>query len=176
MSDNKRTKRRRAVTAEVAHSCLGRTRLVLRDKKGDRAFFEQFCDDVLELQGVVEVEGRTLTGSLIIRHPGVQVDDLIAAAKTAGVLQIRPEAPPPDLSDEFEGWKSWLEEIVGEGSGRALSLNKIAAIGFLIVALIQIQRGQPLPAAATALWYAISLLGKDAPAADPGGPGEANGV
>ena len=163
MSDRKRARRRKpVVVAELAHTCPGRKRLVVRERKGERAFFEELCDDVLALEGITEVEGRTLTGSLIITHPDIQEADVIAAIESAGVLEVLPETPPRDPADEFGEWKNWLEEIVGEGSGRALSLNTITAIGFLLIALIQIQRGQQMPPAATALWYAISLLRKDA--------------
>ncbi len=163
MSDRKRARRRKPdVVAELAHMCSGRTRLVVRERKGERAFFEQLCDAVLALEGITEVEGRTLTGSLIITHPDIEGVDVITAVEAAGLLEVLPETPPRDPADEFGAWKNWLEEIVGQGSGRALSLNTITAIGFLLIALIQIQRGQQMPPAATALWYAISLLRNDA--------------
>ena len=82
VSDRKRARRQKpSEAAELAHKCVGRTRLVLRDRKGERAFFEQLCDDVLALPGVTEVEGRTLTGSLIITHPDMGGADVIAAAR-----------------------------------------------------------------------------------------------
>ena len=134
MSDRKRARRRKPdVVAELAHMCSGRTRLVVRERKGERAFFEQLCDDVLALEGITEVEGRTLTGSLIITHPEIEGVDVITAVEAAGLLEVLPVTPPRDPADEFGAWKNWLEEIVGQGSGRALSLNAITAIGLSLI-------------------------------------------
>ena len=163
-------KRRAGIAAavELAHACHGRTRLVLRDRKGDRAFFESFCDDILALDGITEVEGRPLTGSLIITHPETASADIVEAGHRAGLIAIRAAPPPPDPASEFAIWKYRLDEALGRSTGQALSLDTAAALAFFAIAMTQIQRGQFFPPAFTALWYALSLLRNGMP---PGGPG-----
>ena len=43
--------------AIIMHACRGRTRLRFPDRKGQNAFFEVLCDEVLKIPGIIQVEG-----------------------------------------------------------------------------------------------------------------------
>jgi hypothetical protein len=159
----------------MAHNCASRVRLSFSGKKGDKPFFEALCDEVVKLPGVIEAEGRVLTGSLVIKHEG-SCEELLHAARFAGVFDVHEEPPAPEPGAEFEAWRQILDGAVKQVGGKGASIGTMAAIAFFSMALAQAARGQMMPPAATALWYAISLLmaskSGDGPGAKPADGGE----
>ena len=160
--------------ALIAHACAGRLRLSFPDRKEQRPFFEGICDAVLRLPGVTKVEGRPATGSLIITHEGSHAQ-LVEAARESGVLSaqgVEPSAPRKETSD----WQSLVEPLLKDlstpsGAGRAAAI--VALLG---MALLQASRGQIMPPATTALWYALSLLlGSGVPSGEGGEDGAGGG-
>lgn len=144
-------------TGILAHSCASRMRLSFPDKKGDRKFFEALCDQVVQLPGVKEAEGRVLTGSLIVSHDDSS-EALVNAARYAGIFDTHEEPPAPAPGGEFEAWKKWADEALKYLGGPGASVSSMASLAFFLMAVTQLARGQTMPPAATALWYAISLL------------------
>lgn len=160
--------------ALIAHVCAGRLRLSFPDRKEQRPFFEGICDAALRLPGVTKVEGRPATASLIITHEGSHVQ-LVEAARESGVFSaqdVEAAAPGNQTSD----WQSLVEPLLKDlstpsGAGRAAAI--VALLG---MALLQASRGQIMPPATTALWYALSLLlVSDAPSGEGGGDGAGGG-
>jgi hypothetical protein len=157
--------------ALVAHACTGRTRLSFPDRKEQRSFFEQICDATLRLPGVRQVEGRPATGSLIVAHDGT-TEALLEAAHESGVFIV--PAPPsgPGPASETPEWQSLLGMLFKDASSPTGAARAASIVALLGMALVQASRGQIMPPATTALWYAMSLLlGSGAPSGAGGGEG-----
>ncbi|MDX2156047.1 MAG: hypothetical protein SFW09_05995 [Hyphomicrobiaceae bacterium] len=157
----------------IAHTCPGRTRLSFVAHKGDTATLTALCDAVLGLPGVHRVEGRPTTGSLIVSHEGPAAR-LVEAAIAARVFRT----PEPPAADETgagvseDDWQATVSAALRELSGPVGVARGGAALAFVAMALVQASRGNILPPAATALWYAASLLlGREAPDAGGGDAG-----
>jgi hypothetical protein len=158
--------------ARVAHACTGRTRLSFPDRKEQRAFFEQICDGTLHLPGVRQVEGRPATGSLIVTHDGT-ADALLEAARARGLFIVREPASGPAPASETPEWQSVLGMLFKDAANPAGAARMAAIVGLLGMTLVQASRGQIMPPATTALWYALSLLLGSGPSP---GEGSADGA
>jgi hypothetical protein len=130
------------------------------DLKGQDQLIEALCAGLRQLQGVHMVDGRPLTGSVIITHEG-DADDFVHVARKARLFEIEeaPTAmqPPRPLADAL-AWRDWADQSLRETMGPGVDLRALAAFAFIAVALRQLAVGRILPPAATALWYGLSLL------------------
>jgi hypothetical protein len=149
--------------ARLAHACTGRTRLSFPGRKEQRSFFEQICDGTLRLPGVRQVEGRPATGSLIVTHDGT-AEALLEAARASGIFVVEAPASGPAPASEAPDWQSVLGMALADVVNPAGAARAAAIVGLLGMALVQAGRGNIMPPATTALWYALSLLlGSGAP-------------
>lgn len=150
--------------ATVEHACAGRTRLRFAEHRGDVEFFRAVAHEIAALPGVSQVEGRPATGSLIVAHAG-ESDAFMAQALAQGVVLIAassvPPSEPPFLNDVLALMRSLNLPSPGE-----LGVKHAAAAAFLAMALQQAMRGNLMPPAATALWYAFSLIASQRAAGD----------
>lgn len=158
----------------VAHACAGRTRLSFAAHKGDAATLTALCDGVVGLPGVHGVEGRPTTGSLIVSHEGT-AERLIEAAAAARVFRMHEPAAGGDVPGATENdWQAIVGAALKEYGGSVGVSRGAAALAFVTMAAIQASRGNVLPPAATALWYAASLLlGREPSLTGDGGDADA---
>ncbi len=110
-----------------------------------------------KLSGVQQVEARPATGSLIVTHDGSS-DDLIAAAKLAGLFLVEEIAESYAPGFEVLAWKERIDSFLKGTFGSGLDLRAVAAFAFIAMALRQLAAGNVMPPAATALWYGLSIL------------------
>jgi hypothetical protein len=141
------------------------------DRREQRAFFEEICDASLRLPGVSKVEGRPGTGSVIITHDGT-TEALLQAARSNRAFVVeemgQQSAPAGDTLD----WQALFTTATQDTSGPSGAVRSAAIAALLMMAILQITRGQIMPPATTALWYALSLLlGKDMASGETGGDG-----
>ena len=98
--------------ARIAHSCPSRTRLSFPDLKGRPAELAALCDRALKLKGVRQVEGRPLTGSLILTHDG-SPEDIVRSARKAAVFDAEdaPEcaAEEHQIHADARAWQVWID-------------------------------------------------------------------
>jgi hypothetical protein len=127
--------------AEVAHAMPGRTRIRLPHHRGDAAFFASVASGLSSLPGVLGVETRPLTGSVLIGHFS-PLDDLGDAARRAGLFELRPEP----VSAAAKATVDFDPRLV-------------VALALAALALWQISREKIIPPALTLLWYASHLGG-----------------
>jgi len=127
----------------------------------------------MKLKGVRQVDGRPLTGSLIVIHDG-SADDLAHAARKAGLFDVKPTAAVEhEVHHDAQAWKETVDRTLGGLVGHGIDARAIGAFAFIAIALRQLASGHIMPPAATALWYAVNLI---APSAPPGGPPDGNGA
>jgi hypothetical protein len=157
--------------AIVAHACAGRIRLSFPDRKDQRSFFEEVCDATLRLPGVSEVEGRPGTGSLIITHDGA-TEALLQAAQSDRAFAVEKTGDESAHAGDTLDWQALLARVTKDTSSPSGGIRSAAIIALLVMVVLQATRGQIMPPATTALWYALSLLlGKEMSSGEPSGDG-----
>ena len=155
-----------APAARILHTCRSRTRLGIPDLKGDKDRLSRLCDAVLDLGPVQRVEARVLTGSLVVHHEG-DAEKLREDLERAHLLKVLREPEQFDPISEAQAWSRHVNSLLQEFGGRGVSVWNLAALALFAVALRQLAAGNVLPPAATALWYALTLLSGDGRAEGP---------
>ena len=160
--------------AYIAHSCQSRTRLSIPDLKGRPLELTALCDKTMKLKGVRQVDGRPLTGSLVVSHDGPP-EDVARAARKAGIFDVKDAAKAAnehEVHADARAWKETIDRTLKEAVGHGLDARALGALAFFTIALRQVAAGHVMPPAATALWYGLNLIAQstktDVP---PGGNG-----
>jgi hypothetical protein len=130
----------------VAHRCEGRVRLRFADGTKDLLTLAGLAVGLRELKGVVTVEARAQTGSVILKYSG----DFGAIAEEAAFRQICIVIDSPMPEEPRRATPTPSPSVLG-------------AAGFAALACLQLYRGHALPPAITLLWYAAGLLGREMP-------------
>jgi hypothetical protein len=111
------------------------------------------------VRGVVEVDARADTGSLIVEYEDVSWEELEELAIRRGILIT--ERPAESTRSGLTGVqavavdlnRSLQEKTAGGMDGRSLGVALL-----LMLALVQAMRGRVLSPASSYLWYAINLI------------------
>ncbi len=153
-----------APEARLVHAIPGRARLRLPERRGDALFFEEVAKRLEALPGVLQVSANPQTASLLLAHRG-ELSELLAQAARASLFRIGeptggPRAKPPDLAGLGRLLERWLDQEPGLRRARESGLDprKTVVLFLTGLGLLQIARGQVLPAGATLLSNALNLL------------------
>lgn len=151
----------------LAHQTRERTRLravgavdVPRDARNAAiaALATQLEDKLTEAGGLVLTEARPATGSLIVEHPGVAGDTVLAAL--AGLPCELVEPPSASARTGLSLVDEQLERIdrgLRDASTGSADLRSLAFLLLTGLAITQLVRGQVAAPAASLLWYAFDL-------------------
>jgi hypothetical protein len=152
----------------VAHQTQGRTRLRLTQRLAGQQRDEQLAtliglaerlgQTLPDDSGLLRVEPRPATGSLIIEHPDCDIDEL---ERTLGALDCRLESPPaqtvrPGLSPLLSGLDQ-ADRTLRESTSDATDLRTLMFLLLVGLAVAQLLRGQVMAPATSLLWYAFDL-------------------
>ena len=129
--------------AELVHTIEGRSRLRIPARRGDDVFFASVATGLSTLQGVSNVEVRSLTGSIVIHHE-MPLDGIVRAAEEARLFTLCGATEP---------------QFLAAMEAEPLDSRLLLAAGFGALALLQLGRGVVLPQAATLAWYAAAVSG-----------------
>lgn len=145
--------------ATVEHVIDGRMRLAVRERKGDRTYFEQLADALVKIEGISEVDARPLTASVVIKHSAAG-QGLLDAVCQAGNLRLLEEDEADEGAPEAsaESLRASVDMLLRQAAGQGVTLRAVVAMAFLIMALRQLAAGNVMPPAATSFWYGLSLL------------------
>jgi hypothetical protein len=127
--------------AVVAHALPGRTRLTIQDHRDDADFFAAAAATLAAIEGIVSVDPRPHTGSLVIEHT-TTVARIGEAAMKAGIFRLSSEELP--LKNQPAPPFEYSPALV----------MAVALGGF---ALWQLGRGRILPPALTLALYAADI-------------------
>ncbi len=127
--------------AVVAHRLPGRTRLLVPARRGDTGFFQRVIEHARGLPVVRAARANPLTGSLLLEHEGA-VEPI---ARELG-LDL---APAPPRRQRGPSRRRRLPPIAPLGA---------AAVGFGVLAGVQVVRGRLAGSAAENLWNAYSAF------------------
>jgi hypothetical protein len=133
-------------TAEILHTIEGRTRLRFA-LQADAPGLAVLAGRLLEIEGVIAVRARPLTGTVLVKHEG-SFAPIATRAKTENLFVL---AAKPAMLDRT-----------------AMSPGALPAAGALAMGTIgvfQLLQERILPPAITLFWYALTLA-REARAAD----------
>ncbi len=125
--------------ATIVHATPTRLRLRVASRRGDTAFFEACAGRLAELRGVVAVDARAMTASLLVHHEDVPVEALSESAERAGLFIVVALADEP-------------AEGLAMPPAPALGAAAFGALG-----VIQLFNKRVFPPALTLFWYAATL-------------------
>ncbi len=144
-------------SGELAHACFGRTRVCFPALKGEESALAALRERVAQLPGVVDVEFRSLTGSLVIAHWGM-TDGLIEDAKSGGVFVIEKTNKALSAEGRAEAVAVSVEAAIGNLFGKEMNVRSLAALVFAAMTIHQIAAGRVAPSASSSLWSSVLLL------------------
>lgn len=146
--------------AELKHGLQRRTRIRIRSKRGDAAYFSQVAQELRKLPAVHTVQTNNQTGSILITHSDEALDSIAALAQASSLFTL---AKPADerkslLQEAAAGLSAWDSSLSRISHG-SLDFRSVLYVALVVMALVQIWRGQVLMPASVMLWYALDLLG-----------------
>jgi hypothetical protein len=150
----------------LVHHIAGRTRFRILEKRGDSAYFANVTEQLGQCPGVSSVIASEVTGSVLVLHEAPEPDVLVAYARTfelfnlpaATVPAVHAGRPPAELITHSLGH---LDQWIRAETGSCTDLRSLVLTGLIGAAVWQTLRGQLLPAAATLIWYALSVATND---------------
>jgi hypothetical protein len=158
----------------VAHRTAGRTRLRAAVRPVEVEALAGFAERLAELPGVDAVDCRFDTGSIVVEHPDMEGDRLIAEATRLGGVFDAEGAVGEARHDGLASVRSALGSVdgmLGQLSTGGIDLRTISFVLMLGLALRQITRGNIMVPAMSFLWYAFEILAKSAHAKEAHGEG-----
>lgn len=152
----------------VAHQTEGRTRLRATVRPVDVDELIAFADRLSGARGVDALDCRGRTGSIIIDHPEIDGDGLVAEIVRLGGILEPDEGGPTARRDGLTPVRTTLgsvDGLRGQLTAGGIDLRTIGFVLMLGLAMRQISRGNIMVPAMSFLWWAFELLMESAPAA-----------
>lgn len=146
----------RVLAAELLHRCPGRLRLRIASLRHAPAQLEAVAERARGLPGVVEARANPLTTTLLLRHSSqdAHAPELL---RRLGVVLDEPSGTD-ELLTEVARQLAERQEDFRSATGLDLDGATLAFYTLLIIAIVQLARGNIMVPATTALWYAMSLV------------------
>ena len=115
------------------------------------------------------------TGSVLVNHPDVTIDELIEQINKSSDISIIPRRPPrePMIDRALEGVKQ-ADKVIRDSSSGNIDLRTIGLALLMIIIVRQIYRGELMGAAIPLLISSLNIIGKtsrDSHNPDPGDAG-----
>lgn len=131
--------------AHIEHSIPGRTRLRLRDKRGDASFFQRAVAALSGWPEIHAVRANAQTGSLLVQHDGNEAAWL-QSARDGGLF----DAVHPDQARR----RAVVRRVPASRGPSPLS---VTAAGLAAAGTLQLLRGNVVGSASENLWNAYGL-------------------
>lgn len=151
-----------SVPAFISHQVDGRVRIRIPSKQRDAGYFSMVRESLARCPGVDSVAVQPLTGGTLVLHH-TAVTAIAEYAEEHGLFIICDRAADPvpvvhEISNRF----STLNRGLTHSSAGKVDLATAAFFLFCGAGFLQLLRRNVLPAGITLLWYAASLLPKNA--------------
>jgi hypothetical protein len=148
------------VSAFVVHELPGRLRLKIPEKRGDTAYFARLAEQLPHCPGILRVDGRVHTGSLLVLHgAATRAADIDAYAGRLGLFSLtdRPATPRRTLRQCANAGVDALDRGLLAASGGVIDFGSAMLLMMLVLAARQAARGQVLVPAFSLLWFALEV-------------------
>jgi len=142
--------------AYVVHRTRQRVRLRVPEKRGDEEWFVQTAVALGRLSWVDRVETAAVSASLIL-HCG-DSDRLDECLSQTGVLMFLGNPPRvPSAAEQVKSGVARLDRALQSGAPGNTDLRSLLFLLMLVLAGVQMARGQVLVPAISLVWYAMEL-------------------
>lgn len=149
-------------SAFIVHETPGRLRLKIPEKRGNTAYFTRVAEQLAQCPAIMRVDGKALTGSILIFHaPGTGAKDIAAYAERSGLFSlVQPSvaAPRQTLLEYASAGAQAFDRGLSKVSRGFVDLPSALLITLLVMAARQTAQGQVLAPASTLFWYAAGLI------------------
>jgi Heavy metal associated domain 2 len=144
--------------AQRVHNLPGRTRFKIPERRGDHAFFHEISELLRKFPSMQKVESNPLTGSFLLLYSGdIDSEPMQAALDAlAEIFELEVSAPP--VARKLPADVVDVDQAVQRFTHGALDLSTATALGLLVLAGVQLLRGQQPVIAVSLAWYATELL------------------
>ena len=122
--------------ASICHAVPGRIRVRVPGMRGNEAWFDALCADLVRRPEFSMVSANPRTGTILLRGRDLETDGLSRLARKAG----------------------WFELLTDDGAPETQAAGRPLAGLMLVLALVQALRGQVMVPALGFLWYAMELM------------------
>jgi hypothetical protein len=150
-------------TAIIVHQMEGRMRLRVPDMRGDAKFFQQASESLEALEDIFSVSTRSFTGSILIEHDDLDIDELRTWANEKDLFEIADAATPKhegySIAQMAQHEMSRVDDTLKQGSeGRfdLLSVLMMISVGLLINEFLN---GRLAAGSFALIWYALDAAG-----------------
>lgn len=144
--------------ARVVHALPGRTRLRVRARRGDAAWFEHAAKTLESAPDVDAIVATPFTGSLLVHHRS-STEALLDWAAKAGLLLLEAEEGGPDEAEaRLQERLARIDPRLARLAEGPWDLRNAAMVALTALGTLQVARGQVLPAGATLLNEALKLF------------------
>lgn len=144
-------------TAYVVHRTRQRMRLRVPEKRGEPEWFGQAAASLERLDWVDRVETGPLSASLILY--GDATGDLNERLAQIDVFQFQPQAPRvPPATEQIKHGLARIDRALQSPDDGRTNLRSLLFLLMLILAGVQMARGQVMVPAVSLLWYAMQLV------------------
>jgi hypothetical protein len=143
-----------ATNAVIVHRIRGRARLLVRERRGDAAYFSNLSENFGRFENVQSARTNPTTGSVTLEFIGdlgallKQAEDSDLLTVSESVLQARPPSSPvrPAASP------------INLVSGREVNRMFMAGCVLVVVGVVQTIRGEWFPPAVSVFWMAATAF------------------
>jgi hypothetical protein len=143
-----------ATNAVVVHRIPGRARLLVRNRRGDAAYFSNLSESLGQFENVQSARTNPTTGSVTLEFIG-DLEALLQQAEDSDLLTIT-ETVLPQRRPSPTGRAT--DAPVNLVSGRDVDRMFMVGSVLLVIGVIQSIRGQWFPPAVSVFWMAASAF------------------
>lgn len=155
--------------ALIVHELPGRVRLRIRERKGDREYFQRVAAEFIAVEGVEAVVTDFRTGSVLVRYRG-ELPSLLEEGAQRDLFRI---AKGPQgvawTTAIYQALERGDRELYAESGGR-VDFSTLSFLAMAAAGIFQVANGRGLPAGVTLLRYAYEVLRNEAARARAAAP------
>jgi hypothetical protein len=143
-----------AASAVIVHRIPGRARLLLRERRGDPAYFSELSESIRRFENVQSARSNPTTGSITLEFIG-DLETLLKQAEESDLFTITESVLPQRRASSLVGARAYSINLV---SGR--EVNRMFMVGsvLVVVGVIQTIRGEWFPPAVSVFWMAAQAF------------------
>lgn len=147
----------------LVHVCPGRFRVKLPARRGDPDFFVRASSGLQAHPMVRSCSANPRTASILVLHEGT-AGRLLNYAAQRGLFQVQHlQGGPSRIAADVRGNVARVDEVIRQVSAGNLNLRSAGAALLLVMATVQVGRGEIWGPAASLVWDALQLLNPDLP-------------
>lgn len=143
--------------AFVSHQVDGRVRLRVPDMRRQDEYFQRMRQRLADLPGLRRLTTNTRTGSVLIEYSG-KLEALDELGSRLGLFRVQNRPHPHSMSEWLYTFTTAPDNFLKRVTDGRVDAAGITALTLAGAGILQIVRGQALPAGWTLLWNATNLV------------------